>query len=135
MRYNILVGLFAYLLTVPGAVCGKSAEGNKPSATCLKGKLEVAGICRNYTISVQGANIDTSKVQASWTDPTTNKTYQNVFRLGSLCSFPEDIKEGDEFYFTISDKEDKDCVTCMAYYPTPQKQLFINVQKSGCSTQ
>lgn len=135
MKNNILIGLFASLITFPAAICCKSAENLPSPAGCLKGKLEIAGICRNYTISVTGGNIDSSRVEKTWTDPNTNKTYQNVFRLGSSCSFPNDIKEGDEFYFTITDKEDKDCATCLAYYPTPQKKLFISVQNSGCDTQ
>src|SRR5688500_15474351 len=110
MKLSIFIGLIASLLTLPGFQCSKTGgEGCHPAGPpCYKGRLEVAGICRNYTISVL-SSIDPGKVEATWTDPTTNKTYNNVFRLGSYCSFPSDIKAGDEFYFTLADKEDSEC--------------------------
>jgi hypothetical protein len=132
MKYGILIGLISAIITLPAFQCCKGEVDPPLTNGCYKGRLEIAGTCRNYTISVQGGNIDTGKIEASWTDPTTNKPYQNVFRLGNYCSFPDHIKVGDEFYFTIANSEDKDCVTCMAFYPTPQKRLFIKVQNSGC---
>jgi hypothetical protein len=92
-----------------------------------KGKLEIASICMNYTIRVIEGNMDTSKIVTSWTDETTNKSYRNVFKLGSPCDFPGSIKHGDEFYFTIDAEKGKDCMVCMAYYPTPPKALSIKV--------
>lgn len=95
--------------------------------TVFRGKLMLKGQCMNYTISVISGNIDTGKVQASWTNPTTNITYQNVFRLVSICDFPVNLNEGDEFSFIINNNAPMDCVQCMAYYPTPQKGLKIKV--------
>jgi hypothetical protein len=99
----------------------------KKTADKLKGKLEIAGICMNYTIRIIEGNIDTSKIAGSWTDETTNKSYTNVFRLGSPCDFPSSIKEGDEFYFIIDTAKPKECPVCMAYYPTPNRTLNIKV--------
>lgn len=125
--------LIASIVALPAFQCNKENTRCHPAAgECFKGKLEIAGICRNYTIKLLEGNIDRSRIEASWTDPTTNKTYQDVFGLGSLCSFPADIQVGEEFYFTITDQADKDCATCMAYYPTPNKKLFISVKKEGC---
>ena len=76
--------------------------------------------------------IDTSKVAATWIDENTGRTYTNVFALDSPCSFPADIEQGDEFYFTLKEERDKDCNVCMAYYPTPPKRLFISVTKTPC---
>jgi hypothetical protein len=100
---------------------------NKSTGGTYKGRLEIKGICMNYTIKVLEGNIDTSLVASNWTDETTGKSYTNVFKLGSPCSFPENIQQGDEFTFTIDTSGPKDCAVCMAYYPTPQKQLSITV--------
>ena len=119
----------AILLTLTAQIkCGKThTQGG-----CYKGRLEIKGICSNYTIKVLEGAIDTSKIAHSWTDENTNKNYTNVFALDSPCSFPADINEGDEFYFTVSDKSDKNCNVCMAYYPTPPKRLIISVSKTAC---
>jgi len=92
-----------------------------------KGKLEIAALCMNYTISVKEGNINTADIVANWTDETTTKSYTNVFKLGNPCDFPASIKQGDEFYFTIDTTKGKDCAVCMAYYPTPSKALSIKV--------
>ncbi|MFL5773710.1 MAG: hypothetical protein ACJ75F_11165, partial [Flavisolibacter sp.] len=75
----------------------KKCNNKKPElpAGCYKGRLEVKAACMNYTISVTGGSMDTSRIEKSWTDETTGKTYHNVFALGSRCNFPGDIKEGD----------------------------------------
>jgi hypothetical protein len=90
-----------------------------------KGRLEIKGICMNYTIKVLEGNIDTSIIASQWTDETTGKAYTNVFALGSPCSFPSAIEEGDEFSFRIDTVKNKPCTVCLAYYPKPQKHLSI----------
>jgi hypothetical protein len=100
---------------------------SKNKATdCYKGKLEIKGICSNYTIKIVEGKLDTSLIAANWTDEHTGKAYTNVFALGSPCTFPENINEGEEFYFMI-DTAKQDCNVCMAYYPTPNKRLTIKV--------
>ena len=125
---GILISAFAALLITSEDKCNNKnlADG------CYKGKLEVKGICSNYTIRVTQGDIDSSLVAASWTDENTGKTYKNVFALDSPCSFPADIEEGEEFYFTIKKEKDKDCNVCMAFYPVPPKRLAITVSKSPC---
>ena len=81
----------------------------------------------NYTISVPEGNIDTSLIVADWTDDVTGKPYQNVFKLGSPCTFPATIKQGDEFYFVIDSSQAQNCAVCLAYYPTPKKTLPIKI--------
>lgn len=120
MKYLVLVALSIILLSNSDCSTKKTAR--------LKGKLEIAGICSNYTIKVIEGKIDTSLVVANWTDETTGKTYNNVFKLGSPCTFPATIKQGDEFYFTIDTSPQKDCMVCMAYYPTPEKAIAIKVE-------
>lgn len=109
-----------------------NSNNSTKKAGCYKGRLEIKGICSNYTITVLEGNLDSSKISKSWTDENTNKTYSNVFALDSPCSFPADIEQGDEFYFTVREERDKDCNVCMAYYPTPPKRLPIIVSKTAC---
>ncbi len=125
MKYSILLGLIISALSLSESQCNKDLGGGS-----FKGRLEVKGICMNYTIKILEGKIDTSQVQALWTDPSTNKVHENVFGLANDCSFPSDINEGDEFYFSIKSQGDQDCATCMAYYPTPEKKLYIRVSKT-----
>lgn len=97
------------------------------SSNCYKGQLAVKGICMNYTIKVLEGKIDTSLFQEQWKDEHTDQSYTNVFALASRCNFPENINEGDSFYFTIDSTQVQNCMVCMAYYPVPAKHLFIKV--------
>ena len=128
IKVYILIGLISVVL----ASQKECTDNNKKVHGCYKGKLEIKGICSNYTITVLEGSLDSSKISKSWTDENTNKTYSNVFALDSPCSFPADIKEGDEFYFIVREERDKDCNVCMAYYPTPPKRLSITVSKTAC---
>ena len=107
------------------------AENSNPSGQAkYKARLEVAGICSNYTFSVIEGNIDTSLVVAEWTDPQTDKTYKNAFAVKNPCILPTGIKKGDVFSFVINANPSKsECAVCMAYYPTPPKSLDIKVVK------
>lgn len=117
--------LFLSLLALP-FLSNNKCNKEKLSNQCFKGRLEIKGICSNYTIKLLEGNLDTAKIQSSWTDEQTHKTYTNVFALGSPCSFPASINEGQEFYFVLSDTP-QNCMVCMAYYPKPQKSLRIKV--------
>lgn len=94
-----------------------------------KGRLEVKGICMNYTIKLLEGNIDTSKIVSEWKNEVTGKSYTNVFALGSVCTFPSGINEGDEFSFSIDSSTVQNCAVCLAYYPKPSKSLSIKVVK------
>ena len=115
----LLVIIFSLTISADG--CKKKKSG------VYKGKLEIKALCMNYTIRVLEGNPDTSMVTGNWTDETTNKSYTNVFGLGSPCTFPTTLKEGDEFYFQIDTAADRNCAVCMAFYPTPPKKLSIKV--------
>ena len=100
---------------------------NKNENSVYKGKLEVKGMCMNYTIIFLEGKIDTSKLVAEWKNEMTGKTHNNVFALGSVCNFPSTINEGDEFSFTIDTTYVSNCAVCLAYYPKPTKSIAIKV--------
>jgi hypothetical protein len=100
---------------------------NKNENSAYKGRLEVKGMCMNYTIKLLEGNIDTSKLIAEWKNESTGKTHNNVFALGSVCNFPSTINEGDEFSFTIDTSYVSNCAVCLAYYPKPAKSIAIKV--------
>lgn len=129
--YLYLLMLFTMFTVI---TCKKNKEtGNTETSTCYTGRLEIKGLCLNYTIKLLKGPLDTNLIEKSWQDPQTGKTYENVFALGSYCTFPPDIKQGDEFYFTLDDKPSPlQCVVCQAYYPKPTKHLSIVVSKTAC---
>ncbi len=132
MKFFLLITSFL-LLTATKESCKKKKKNKDIAATgCYKGKLEVKGGCMNYTISITDKNLDTSLVVASWTDENTGKAYKNVFALGSRCTFPETINEGDEFYFVIDSTSVQNCAVCMMYYPVPPKKLSIKITQGPC---
>lgn len=93
----------------------------------MKARFEVAGICSNYTFSLLEGNIDTSLVEASWTNPQTDSSYTNAFGVKNPCDLPEGLKPGDEFYFELDNDRPNRCMVCMAYYPVPARKLNIKV--------
>ncbi len=65
----------------------------------FKGKLVLKGICMNYVIQMVDGDLDPSLYEKQWIHPTDEQTYTNVFALESVCTFPNTIEEGDEFFF------------------------------------
>jgi len=120
-RLFILSAIF--LLTIAASKCNEKKDAD----TVYKGRLEISGICMNYTIKLLEGNIDTAKIVSNWTDESTKKNHNNVFALANPCNFPGTIKEGDEFYFTIDNASTEPCMVCEAYYPTPGKKLPIKI--------
>jgi len=124
--------LLAAIAALPFVTKNCKSSQRLTNTNCFKGRLEIKGICSNYTIKLVEGNIDTSKIASTWKNEATNKTYTNVFALGSPCSFPTTINEGDEFYFTLDDSP-QNCNVCMAYYPKPPKALRIKVLDKPCN--
>ena len=119
------VYILAPLVFILAATTNKCKNKNENAS--YKGKLEVKGMCMNYTIKLLEGNIDSSKLVAEWKNEVTGKTHNNVFALGSVCNFPSTINEGDEFYFTIDSTYVSNCAVCLAYYPKPAKSIAIKV--------
>ncbi len=110
----------------------RSLKESDQFGNCFKGKLVLKGICMNYVIQLIDGNIDTNRIHFKWINPMTKVEYKNVFALGSICTFPETIAEGQEFYFSILDKPDTSvCVQCKAYSPVPDKMLHISICKTN----
>jgi hypothetical protein len=121
------------LLSLPFLLSASTCKSkSSPSSDCFKGKLEIKAACMNYTIRLIEGNIDTSLIAGNWVNENTGKSYKNVFALGSRCSFPSTIKEGDEFYFTIDSSTVQNCAVCLIYYPVPSKRLSIKVLPEPC---
>jgi hypothetical protein len=99
----------------------------KSKDSVYKGRLEVKGMCMNYTIKLLEGDLDKSKYFSEWKNESTGKTHTNVFALGSVCNFPATIKEGDEFYFKIDSSYVSNCAVCMAFYPKPSKSIAIKI--------
>ena len=92
------------------------------------GKLVLKGICMNYVIEVVDGDIDQNLIEDKWINEMSNVEFNNVFALGSVCSFPQHIEEGDTFQFSINTGSTaRNCAVCEAYSPTPNKSLQINV--------
>jgi hypothetical protein len=122
MKRFVLLSAYATLLLSNGACNQKKTKDTK-----YKGRLEIKGICYNYTIRLLEGAVDTSKINSTWRDEATGKIYTNVFGLADPCAFPPSIKEGDEFYFIIDTSKLNDCAVCEAYYPSPPLSLIIKV--------
>jgi hypothetical protein len=119
------------LLLVPGmlllSASASKCSSKKNSSNTYKARLETKALCMNYTLTLLEGNIDTAKINSSWTDESKGKTFTNAFGLANPCDFPSTINEGDEFYFTIEAEKTQNCAVCMAYYPTPPRKLMIKV--------
>ena len=120
---NKFIYLFALLFFLS---CSKNNSDSELESS-YKGKLVVMGICMNYVIQVLDSDFDSSLIELNWTNEFSDISYTNVFALGSVCDFPEDIDEGDEFNFIIDNSKDNNCAVCLAYSPTPNKYLSITV--------
>jgi hypothetical protein len=132
MKLLVSVACFFLLSASKGGCKKKQVNADFISSGCYKGKLEVKGGCMNYTISIVDGKFDSSLVVPDWTNESTGKAYKNVFALGSRCTFPDNINEGDEFFFVIDNTAVQNCAVCMMYYPVPAKKLPIKVIQDPC---
>ncbi len=104
--------------------CGKKGYGPR-----IKGKL-VYTSCATAVVEV----LDPSQFhlgQASWQQSSATPVYNNVFAVENICGFRNgNISVGDEFYFQLTNREDKACVICMLWDNPPSKtQRIIVVSK------
>ena len=117
-----ILAAFVVLIVLTSSTCNKAEQ----SKTCFKGRLEIKGICMNYTFTLLEGDTSVVKVVSQWTNEDNGKKYKNAFALANPCSFA-DLKEGQEFYFTIEQDPKRDCAVCEAYYPIPPVKNNIKV--------
>src|SRR5262245_30097723 len=122
---KLLISLFFIsAFTISADQCGKK---KRQAGSTYKAKLETKGICMNYTLRLLEGDIDTSMINVRWSDDSTGNSYNKVFGLGSPCTFPKNIEQGDDFYFFIDTSQKQQCAVCMAFYPSPPRKLSIKV--------
>jgi hypothetical protein len=65
----------------------------------------------------------------TWTMQGTSNTYEHVAVVSNKCEFPDNLKEGGEFYFKVINESDarNDCAVCMMYDYPPSKGIFLKV--------
>jgi hypothetical protein len=103
--------------------CRKSGYDQKS----YRGRLEVKAPCGHYVVSLLKGKMNHLMIEPEWTDPNTGKIFHKVFTVANSCSFPAEMKEGEEFTFTLGGKP-QNCMVCMIFYPTPEKKLMIHVE-------
>ena len=99
----------------------------EPISDTFSGKLVKKGICMNYVIQVNDLDFPQDLIEDKWTDESSNKKYNNVFTLKSVCDFPETIEKNDSFNFVIDNDKENNCAVCLAYTPVPNKSISITV--------
>jgi hypothetical protein len=111
--------------------CDKQQEIQQVVAdsTCYKGKLVLKGICNNAVVEVMDDRMNPAFYEKTWKDESTGIVYSNVMGNANYCTFPGDLKEGQEFYFRIDlpTSLPADCANCKALSPTPQTRQYIQI--------
>ena len=111
--------------------CEKAVTtSEEKSRDCYSGKLVKKGMCGQYVIEVKSPEAKGLQIAATWHDPSSSKTYDNVFTVSNPCEFPQTIQEGEDFQFSVVAEGDMSCAFCYAYTPTPAARNNIVV---GCT--
>ena len=95
---NKIKSLFLFYIIIFFS-CDKDTEKAMEQEICYSGKLVKKGICMNYVIEVLDSEFNKNLIEIIWVDEFSDKEYQNVFTLASVCDFPNDIMEGEIFNF------------------------------------
>ena len=127
-----MIRLMSILLSVLSVMsCDKQQEIQQVVAdsTCYKGKLVLKGICNNAVVEVLDDRMNPAFYEKTWKDESTGIVYKNVMGNANYCTFPGDLKEGQEFYFRIDlpTSLPADCANCKALSPTPQLRQYIQI--------
>ena len=123
--------LFIIFIVIAFTSCDKQGDVQQvvTDSACYKGKLMLVGLCGNAVVQVLDDRMNPSFSEKTWKDESTGIVYQNVMGNANYCSFPGDLKEGQEFYFRIDPPTSlpTDCVNCKALSPTPQTRQYIQI--------
>jgi hypothetical protein len=123
------------LLVSSGFQCRRNNDNS--SQNILTGKLVIFDPCGQSAIQVLTGQIDSSKVEASWTDPDNDSVYHNVFAVSDIsnaCSLSYyGLSKGDVFQFGLDPNPSKVvCYTCNDSNPVtvpPVSNAVKNVKK------
>jgi hypothetical protein len=125
---RILLAIFIFIALTS---CDKQVDIQQivTDSTCYKGKLVLKGICNNAVVEVLDDRMNPAFYEKTWKDESTGIVYRNVMGNANYCTFPGDLKEGQEFYFRIDQPTSLpvDCVNCLALSPTPQTRQYIQI--------
>ena len=126
MRILLVIFLFIAFIS-----CDKQVDIQQvvTDSTCYKGKLVLKGICNNAVVEVLDDRMNPAFYEKTWKDESTGIVYRNVMGNANYCTFPGDLKEGQEFYFRIDlpTSLPADCANCKALSPTPQTRQYIRI--------
>ena len=125
IRFLIILILVFHLMS-----CDKQQDVQQviSDSTCYKGKLVLVGLCGNAVVQVLDDRMPASFYEAVWKDESTGITYQKVLGNANFCSFPSNLKQNEEFYFSVNPPEGiDDCARCKAISPSPEKRQFIQI--------
>lgn len=95
--------------------------------TLVKGKV-VHRSCATIAVQVlDEKHFDLG--QDKWQQSEGQPVYNNVFSVANQCSFPSEIKVGQEFSFmtVIKDTTMEDCILCEMWDNPPAKKQIIKV--------
>lgn len=118
MRYSLI--LLAFIL---GSWSGCEKEETQEKGIIL-GKL-VHKSCASVVVQV----LDTdyySIAQNEWKQSADKPTYEHVFAVENICSFPQ-MAIGEVFIFKLTDKGDNNCAVCALFDNPPAKTNKIEV--------
>lgn len=129
MRKILFVPVLLLFFVVTAFQCNKS-KNECPEGGCLKGVL-IDDMCGSIIIKITGGTYDPSRVEASWNDPHTGNTYQNVFTVTNYCDIQGRLTKGQEFYFYFKDNfPPPNCFVCLAIRLAPAKKNIISITSS-----
>jgi hypothetical protein len=130
MKTFVIIG-FTIVSFSLNSGCGKSVHqtGTGPTgqADCFKGTLVKKGICGQLVVKINSQAKEGVTYASSWKDESTGKTYENVFTVENMCSFPSSINEGGEFNFKITKDAVNNCMVCQVFTPVPKEKNSIIV--------
>jgi hypothetical protein len=115
MKHSLLICITLALFM------GCSPKPQNMPTSCFKGRLVKRGICGQRVIQLMSEPTESIVIARNWTDSMSGKKYQNVFTVANPCDFPAEIKEGEDFTFSLTTTPGSGCITCYAYTPVPKE--------------
>jgi len=123
--------LFLLASTILSAFQCSKSDALRNTGTCFRGRLVKTHSCAGvYVVKILSNDKGNLQFEPTWTDEYSGTVYENVFTVDNLCDFPKTIQQGDEFTFSIAERDNDQCAVCYPYIPHPSKSNKITV---GCN--